>query len=321
MGERTLRIGTIEAKPGTRTFDYLPIRLPTEIRTSIPVGIVNGARAGPVLCLLAGHHGLEYAGIEAVMRMYKNVDVNRLKGAIITVPVVNLLGFQRRTPYLCPVDRVNIARIYPGDPNGSMSYVIAHTILNEIITQADYVMDCHGADIFESLAPFALYSTEGDKAVVRKAEALAKAHGLPYYAVKHFGMRLYEEANKRGVPALLAEIGGVEWEGPSVDMHITGIENVMKHLEMIPPSKKKTQTNQDITLNREYGIRTRCGGIWYPEVKAGDRVSENQVLGKLRDLDGEVKETLYSPCNGFIHFQFTFHILDPGFQIMTITSD
>jgi hypothetical protein len=94
MPSRLIHVGDIEAKSGTKTFNYLPIRLPTEIRTSIPVGIINGSDSGPVLCVLAGHHGLEYAGIEAVMRTYRKVDPKELKGALITVPVVNLLGFQ-----------------------------------------------------------------------------------------------------------------------------------------------------------------------------------------------------------------------------------
>jgi predicted deacylase len=321
MSNRIVRIGSIEAEPGNRIFDYLPIRLPTEIRTSIPVGIINGSNSGPVLCLLAGHHGLEYAGIEAVIRTYKGIDPKELNGALVTVPVVNLLGFQTKTPYLCPVDGVNIARIYPGNPNGTLGYVIAHTVLNDIVAKANYAMDCHGADVWESLAPFALFCKGENKEIAAKSEGMAKAHGLPYYAVTDYGMRLYEEAHKRGVPMILAEIGEVEWEGTAVNMHLTGIQNVMKHLGMIKGTPKPLQSPRDISSNKEFGVRTRCGGIWYPQVKAGDTVSKGQVLGEVRDLDGEVKETLHAPCNGFIHFQWTFHVLEPGFQVITITRD
>ena len=320
MKNETICVGEIEAEPGTKTFDYLPIRLPTEVRTSIPVGLINGEKDGPVLCLLAGHHGMEYPGIEAVIRTYNKIDPKELRGSIISVPVVNMLGFQKRTAYLCPVDGVNIARIYPGNPNGSLAYVIAHTVLNEIVSKADYAMDHHGADIFESLAPFTLFCTgSGNKAVIAKAEGMAKAFGLNYRAHERSGMTLMEEAPKLGIPMLLAEIGGVEWNEPSVTMHTTGIENVMKHLGMIEGTPKPQLTEPPRQMpHKTYGVRTRSGGMWYPRVKAGDKISENEIVGETRDLDGSVKETLRSPCNGVVTFLWTYHVLDPGFQIMTI---
>jgi predicted deacylase len=321
MSKQTIRVGTIEAAPGTKNFEYLPVRLPTEIRTSIPVGIVNGSNPGPVLCLTAGHHGLEYAGIEAVMRTFKQANPKELNGGLITVPTVNLLGFQKKTPYLCPIDGVNIARIYPGDPNGSLSYVIAHTVLNEIVTKADYAMDCHGADVFESLNPYTLfYNRVGDKEVVTKMEGMAKAYGLNYYSADSCAMKLMEEAPKRGVPLLLAEIGGQEWEGGGVDMHLTGIGNVMNHLGIIKGKPRINQPPQNIASKKEFGVVTRNGGIWYPRVQVGEKVKSGQVLGEMKDLDGEVKETIYCPCDGTVHFQWTFHVLDPGFPIMRITS-
>jgi hypothetical protein len=320
MSKKTIRIANIESEPSTKKLEHLPVRLVNETRTYLPVGIVNGSNDGPVLCLVAGHHGLEYAGIEAVIRTYKRANPKELHGAIITVPVVNVLGFQTRTPYLCPIDGVNIARVYPGDANGSLSYVIAHIVLNDIIAKADYAMDCHGGDLFESVGPFTLFCNGvNDKAVVAKEEGMAKAHGLPYYAVQRFGMKLMEEAPKRGVPTLLAEIGGQEWDGPSVDLHMVGIENVMKHLGMVKGTPK-TQVVEDMSSHKEFDVRSRCGGIWYPQVKAGDKVSSGQVLGEIRDWDAEVKETLHSPCSGIVHVLFTFHFVEPDSQIMRITS-
>lgn len=329
MTKGNISINGIEAKPGTKEFGYQRVRLPTEVRTWIPIGIVNGIKDGPVLCLLAGHHGMEYPGIEAVIRAFNTLNPKELKGSVITVPVVNLLGFYKKTQYCCPIDGVNIARIYPGDPNGSLAYVIAHTVLNDIVLKADYAIDCHGGDLFETLAPFTAFCTGvGEKAVAEKAEGMAKAFGIPYSAdARMTGMNLMEEAPKRGVPTLLAEIGGEgKWDETSIQLHTIGIENVMKYLKMIEGTPK-IQIAGEYPRGKTYSVRTKSGGIWYPQVKAGDKVSKDEILGEIKDLDGTVKEIFRSPFAGIVSFAWTYHVYDPysseiepGYAIMSIIS-
>ena len=91
-----------------------------------PSVTVTGATAGPVLFVNAGVHGGEYPAIEAVIRLSKTLDPQKIAGTVILMPVLNLPAFRLRTPFVCPVDKVNPNRVFPGDPDGSYSEQVTH---------------------------------------------------------------------------------------------------------------------------------------------------------------------------------------------------
>src|SRR6476659_6464740 len=67
----------------------------TEYR--IPVGIINGASPGKQVTILSGQHGTEYDGIEAVQRLYRTTDPERVRGRIVIALILNLDSFQTWT--------------------------------------------------------------------------------------------------------------------------------------------------------------------------------------------------------------------------------
>jgi hypothetical protein len=82
-----------------------------------PVLVVNGAHPGPTLCLTASIHGDELNGIEIIRRTVYDLDPQKLSGAVIGIPIVNLQGFQQGSRYL--PDRRDLNRHFPGTPKGS----------------------------------------------------------------------------------------------------------------------------------------------------------------------------------------------------------
>ena len=191
-----------------------------------PVISVTGAKSGPTLFVNGGLHGGEYPAIEAVIRLAKTLDPKKISGTVILMPVLNLPAFRNRTPFVCPVDNVNPNRVFPGDPSGSYSEQMVHALMNEFVVHADTYIDLHGGDIPEALVPFTICRA-GDEAVDRKAKDLAMAFGLPYvltvskpvqptkgHRAGAGSLSSYAGAAERGVPAILAEAGGV---GPSED--------------------------------------------------------------------------------------------------------
>jgi predicted deacylase len=59
-------VGTASAAPGQKATGYLEVPADVDAGTNIPVVVVNGAKPGPVLALVTGAHGAEYASIIAV---------------------------------------------------------------------------------------------------------------------------------------------------------------------------------------------------------------------------------------------------------------
>ena len=73
---------------------------------------------------------------------------------IIAVPVVNMHMFSARTPFISPLDGINLNKIAPGG-DGSISEILARTLFDEVIRKAEYHIDFHAGDFGEMLLEFA----------------------------------------------------------------------------------------------------------------------------------------------------------------------
>ena len=49
-------------------------------------------------------------------------------------------------------------------------------------------------------------------------------------------------------------------------------------------------------------LRCAQAGWWDAAVSSGDEVSEGRLVGRVRDLWGDVLEELYAPCDGVVLF-------------------
>ncbi|HET6899667.1 MAG TPA: succinylglutamate desuccinylase, partial [Vicinamibacteria bacterium] len=63
--DSTFTVGTARAQRGQTATGFLEVPAGVDAGTSIPVAVVHGARPGPVLAIVSGAHGTEYASIIA----------------------------------------------------------------------------------------------------------------------------------------------------------------------------------------------------------------------------------------------------------------
>jgi uncharacterized protein len=208
-----------------------------------PVITVTGVKPGPVLFVNAGVHGGEYPAIEAVIRLSKTLDPQGITGTVILMPVLSLPAFRSRTPFVCPVDNVNPNRVFPGDPNGTYSEQMTHALIHEFVVHADAYVDLHGGDIPEALVPFVI-CRQGNDDVAKKSKAIAMVFGLQYVLTVSKpvqpakGLSSYAAAAEKGIPAILAEAGGVgQLQEDQVELLVNGVTRVMEHLGMLAKSQ------------------------------------------------------------------------------------
>ncbi len=147
-------VGPVVVRPGEMASGLVPVPGGSDAATFVPVTVAHGARPGPVLALIAGNHGYEYAPIVALKRLRTRLDPASLAGTVILVHVANVPSFLGRTVYYGPVDGKNLNRMYPGKADGSVSERIARTITVEVIERAGFVLDLHCGDGNESLRPY-----------------------------------------------------------------------------------------------------------------------------------------------------------------------
>jgi predicted deacylase len=287
-----------------------------------PVISITGAKPGPLFFVNAGVHGGEYPAIEAVIRLSNTLDPKEIAGTVILMPVMNLPAFRSRTPFVCPIDNVNPNRVFPGDPTGSYSEQMTHALINEFVVHADAYVDLHGGDIPEALVPFVICRDEAGLAdskardVAARSKEMALAFQLPFVltvgkpvqAAK--GLSSYAAAAEKGIPAILAEAGGVgQMQECEVALLVNGVVNVMRHLGMIKkerpdlnPPPHKGEERSAMVLTKFEWLYTKYQGMWYPKVGPGDQVKKGQEIGNVRDLFGDTLEGIVSPVNGVILF-------------------
>ena len=98
--------------------------------------------------------------------MWAQLDPAALSGTIILVHIANMPAFLGRTIYYSPVDGKNLNRMFPGDPGGTISQRIAHTLTTEVIDQADYLVDLHAGDGNEALRPYVYMPVTGNLSLI-----------------------------------------------------------------------------------------------------------------------------------------------------------
>lgn len=312
---KAIKVGDIVANNCEKKFGFFKIGKEINI-VQIPIVIINGFEEGPTLCLTAGTHGCEYAGIAAVIRVCSNINPKQLRGKIIAVPVVNMPSFRQKTPYVNPVDKLNIAETYPGKTGGSMSQVIAHTMLEEVIAKADYYIDCHSGDVDERLIENTYYYRCGNEKVDNASYALCRAFGFKYIvlvndvpAYSHF-----KEVCRKGIPMVQSECGGLGiLKESDIANYVKGIINVMKFLRMI--DGKPSPVEQKI-VKKEFYVKVAHTGIFYPKADLGENVRKGQVVGEVGNLQGETVEKLLATEDGVIRKIYTRHVVNPGEIVM-----
>jgi uncharacterized protein len=271
-----------------------------------PAFEARGARDGPRVALIGGIHGCEYSSIAAVVRFMNELSVRELTGSITALPVVSMLSFQRRSPFVVPEDGKNLNRCFPGTYEGTYSDALARSIFDELIAPADCLIDLHGGDLVEALEPFTIY---GAGPAEEAAHALAVAFGLPYVVRQEpsggLGGMTSDAAASVGIPSVIAEAGGRgQLEDDAVTMLVEGVRNALRSLEMLPGPV--LPPSREIRFVGAFDwLRCRAAGWWETAVGVGAEVAAGDLLGRVKNLYGDVLEEIHAPREGVVLFLTT----------------
>lgn len=298
----SLRTGTARHEQGVlRPVDGL----------EIPYGLVEGDAPGPCLLVTAGVHGSEYCSIEAALRLMRRSSEG-LRGTILVLPILNPTGFRNRSVYVMPEDGQNLNRMFPGDPNGSISQRLADWLVTAVYPQADAYIDLHGGDLSEALEPFSLFPL-GSEA----SEALAVAFGLPI-AVEDGGEGYtINAAGRLGIPSIIAEVSGNGlWDDSSVADLTAGIERVLQHVGMSDPSVPPVR--EQVRIMTMWVPSAGADGLWYPAKRLPDEVAAGETVGEIKDVYGTVLETVTAREQGRLLYQLSSLVVNRGEALLGI---
>ncbi len=286
---------TIE--PGSRQTIDLPVALlHTKTPMSMPVRIIRGRRDGPRLFISAAIHGDELNGIEIIRRLDQQKALKRLRGTLITIPMVNVFGVIHHSRYL--PDRRDLNRSFPGSERGSLAGRLADLFMSEIVANATHGIDLHTGALHRENLPQLRVNLDDPE-----TERLAQSFGVP--VIINSDLRdgsLRQVAAERGIPTLLYEAGeALRFDELSIRAGVKGIINVMRELEMLPKTRSRTKKHREPLVARSsIWARATESGILRTFVALGSRVTKGELLGSIASPFGDDNVELLSPASGIV---------------------
>jgi len=289
-------IGGTVIEPGQRQRIELPAaRLYTQNQMNLPVEVLNGAKDGPSLWLSAAIHGDEINGVEIIDRVLEKLDVRKLHGSLVAVPVLNVFGFIQQQRYM--PDRRDLNRCFPGSANGSLASRLAHLFMNQIVANSTHGIDLHTASNHRTNLPQIRANLKHGP-----TRQMAEAFGAPVMIqVDAPRGSLRHAVAKKNLPVLTYEAGEpLRFNSDAINIGVKGVLRVMAALGIRKVKTPKSGSRPSIEVTKTTWVRARRSGILRLGVKMAESVVRGQVLGELHDVFGDHKARLRSPCDGLV---------------------
>ncbi|MCA8959660.1 MAG: succinylglutamate desuccinylase/aspartoacylase family protein [Planctomycetes bacterium] len=270
----------------------------------IPIYVRRGESEGPTLFVTAAVHGDELNGTGVIRELILDTTIRLRRGALVLVPVVNVLGFERHSRYL--PDRRDLNRSFPGDAKGSLAARMAEAVFREIIQPCHFGIDLHTAATRRTNFPN-LRADLSDAGVRRLAESFGCEIVLDTKGTKG---TLRREATRLGIPTVVLEAGEVlKVEPVVVDYAIRGIRNILAELGMIDGEPNRTPI---VEVKKTRWVRAADGGFLQFHVGPGEYVEKKAAIATSTDLLGNALATVVAPYSGVVIGLTTLPAVRPG---------
>ena len=323
-GRGAFTVGTATATEGHAATGSIDVPAGVDPALHIPVALFHGAWPGPVLALVAGSHGTEYASILALEKLIDRIDPTELNGTLIVVPLVNIPSFEQKTVHVNPVDGKSMNRYYPGRPDGTQTERAAWAITREVVERCDYLIDLHGGDLDENLRPYSYWARTGNEKQDAASRAMVLAFGLDHIILatdrpKEPNASRYLEttAATRGKPSITVEAGRAgRVESADIDALVNGCLSVMRQLKILPGTA--TPVEHPVWIEKVVTLSSDHSGIFYPAVDRGDYVEAGMKLGYVTDYLGKTVLEARSPATGVILYVAALPSMKKGETIANI---
>lgn len=263
---------------------------------SIPITVIKNGR-GPTVFLMAGNHGDEYEGQIALCKLIRTLEAGEITGRVIVMPAANLPAALAGTR-VSPLDAGNLNRAFPGDPDGSPTFAIAHYIDRVLFPMTDFCHDLHSGGSSIDYIPFASMRKSGSPDLDGKALAALKAFGAPLSLVWAHTLDT-GFANAAAIQHRIVTLGGEFGGGGSVSvagvrMVERGMRNLLVHAGCLAQDASSEGDRRPTRLmevkNRHYFVLAPEAGLFEPVVELGDWVTEGQLCCQVHFVDNPKRE-------------------------------
>ena len=278
--------------------------LPINERFAIRKNIIKNGKGNRRVCIVTGTHGDELEGqmVCYLVAKHLNEHLDLLDGTVEIYPALNPLGIdtiQRGIPNF----DLDMNRIFPGNPNGTMAEQAAHLIVEDL-KGADLVFDIHSSNLYLRETPQVRINVLNEKELVPLAQRLNIDFVWVHDAATVLESTLAHSLNSTGTKCLVAELGVGQRINHKMCNRLTlGIFNLMKDLGMWKGDIQQSLISNPIVCkgdNVEF-LNAATSGIFITELKCGVVVAEGEEIGQIVEpMTGTVLSRVISPVEGYM---------------------
>lgn len=280
------------------------LRVPHSHNTSawgsvlIPITVISNG-AGKTILFTGGIHGDEYEGPVALMKLARNLTPADIRGRVIIIPGLNQPALQAGKR-LSPIDNKDMNRVFPGDPSGTISQVIAHFVRKAILPLCDAVVDLHSGGYSLNFMPYIsmhyLIDDQQRESTLAALKAFQAPVNLIISEIGGEGLLDYE-VEGMGKIFLCAELAGAGMLSPAaLKIAETGIRNLLIHFgsiqgEIVTREEQGYRPSKMMEVpGLAYYSLAKSAGVYESFFELGDWISGGDQIGQIHYLDDISRE-------------------------------
>ncbi len=271
-----------------KTIDIQLSRLSDHTVMSLTTHVIHGKRPGPTMFVSAAIHGDEIIGVEIIRRLTSVKALNRLRGTLILVPIVNAYGFIGLSRYL--PDRRDLNRSFPGTEKGSLASQLAFKFMQEIVGVSQYGIDLHSGAVHRENLPQI-------RADLSDPEVLSLAEGFGASIMLNANLRdgsLRACARDVGCKILLFEAGeALRFDEVAIRTGVKGALGVMHAIGMLAPLRSSPHKRKIVSVRSDssHWLRAPMSGVMRAGKKLGERVRKGEAIAVISDPSWKDRRT------------------------------
>ena len=270
------------------------------------------------ICIVSGTHGDELEGQYVIYKIAEMIRKHpeHLNGIVDIYPALNPLGIdsiQRGVPAF----DLDMNRIFPGNPRGSMVEKVAHDIFTDL-QGADMVIDIHSSNMFLRELPQVRISEQTADVLVPFAKMLNVDLIWVHQAATVLESTLAHSLNSTGTPVLVAEMGvGMRINHSLCQQLFLGIVNLMYNMGIWKEPVDQSLLHEPIVSKGDSVdfLNATTSGVFVTEAHNGltSIVEEGQSVGQIiSPLTGEVLQDVKAPHRGILFTIRAYPIIYEG---------
>ena len=267
----------------------------------VPVIIARGAQDGPIAGITAAVHGNELNGVPVIHGLFAKMDLERLRGTVVAVPVVNVPAFLRHHRLFD--EGFDLNHVFPGNEAGNFAQVYAHRIVERVLRHVDFLVDLHTASTGRVNCLYVRADMKHEFAA--RMAYLQRPHIIVHNPPSDGTLR--GAADALGIPAITVEVGSPSrFQNEYVRRAGVGLRAVLVEWEMLP-ARQIAMGDPPIVCRKSLWLFTDEGGLLEVLPRVTDHVKKGEPVARIVDVFGEPVKEYVSPADGVV----IGHSVDP----------